>query len=90
MLGQEYQSVVRAKRSAVLEFVNVSSALEAELFKYGKGSINTKAVDIHNTRLLYNVVGIIFLVDRNCDPIGSVCHLCYRVDDKTVVLFAVV
>ena len=75
--GQEDQAVVRAKRRAIGEFVDIASALEAEGLKYLEGSVHRQAVDVHFARLLDDVVGIVDLVDGNSDAVRRVGKLVF-------------
>lgn len=89
-MGKENKSVVALKRLAVLELVGVSSALEAEVFKHAERSFYRQAVNVHLACFLNYVVRVVLLVNANGDAVGRVCNLGNGVNDKSVVLFAVV
>ena len=56
----------------------------------GVQSFDRQTVNVHLARLLDNVMGVVCLVDGNGYSVGSVGNLRYGVDDKTVILLAVV
>ena len=87
---QENKAVVRAKLFLASELVSGSSAPETEGLKHLERSINGQAVDVHNAGLLYNMMGVILLVDADCNSVRSIGYLSNGVDNETVVLFAVV
>ena len=87
---QENKSVIRAQRLAAFKFINISAASEAKSFKNGERSVNGKAVYIHLARLLDDMMGVVILIDRNGDSVRRIRDLRNRVDNKSVVLFAVI
>ena len=90
MAGKEDQTVIGAERLAICELIHVSSALETEYLEYLEGRVGGQTVDVHLAGLLYNVVRVVLLIDGHGDTVGSVGHLSYGVDDKSVVLLAVI
>ena len=90
-ISRQYgKSVAGAHRCYIGKFINTASAAEAEILKYREGRVNRQAVYIHDSRLLYNMVGIILLVYGHGNAVRGVCYLRHGVYDKPVILFAVV
>ena len=87
---KDHQSVLRTRSLPAGEFVYLTAALEAEVLEYLEGSFHGEAVDVHDTGLLDDMVGIVFLVDVDSHAIRLISELDHGVDDETVVLLAVV
>lgn len=84
------QSVIASQGLAVGKFIYTSAALESEYFKDLEGSVYAQTVNVHNSRLPDDMVGIVLLIDDNGNSIRLVRDLCDGVDDKTVIFFTVV
>ena len=63
--GKDGESVFASFRGTVCEFVNVSSASEAERLKYGEGSFNREAERVHFTGFYDRLCGIVRLAYGN-------------------------
>ena len=87
---QEYQSVVRTERRPAFELIHCPSALETEVLEYLERCVGRQAVNVHDSRLLDHMMGIVILVDGNCDPVRRIGDLCDGIDDQSVVLLAVI
>ena len=64
--------------------------MEAEALENRERCVCGKAVNIHSAGLLNDVMRIVLLVDSYGNPVRRVCDLGNSIDDKAVVLFAVV
>ncbi len=64
--------------------------LKPKFSKNGERCVNGKTVDVHFSRLLYDMIRIILFIDIDCDKIRAVGHLRNGVDYKTVVAFSVI
>ena len=87
---EDDQAVIRAQGGAIGELIHVTAALEAEGLEDLEGGLHGEAVDVHDTRLFDDVVGVVGLIDGHGDLVGVVGHLGDGIDDEAVVLLAVV
>lgn len=83
---QECQPIVRMKRGHRSKFVRISAALETEGFEYTEWCVCRQTVYIHDTGLLNDMVGIVSLVDRNCNTVWSIGKLCNGIYDQAIIL----
>ena len=90
VLGEEAESVIGPHLFDAFKLIDCSSGMETETLEDRERGIRGKAVNVHDTCLLDDVMRIVLLIDRYGDPVRCVCDLRYRIDDETIVLFAVV
>ena len=90
VFGQENKTVIGAQRSASRKLVDRASAVEAERLEYSKRRVRAQAVEIHFSRLFDNVMRIVLFVYRYRYAVWRIRDLRNRINNKAVVLPAVV
>ena len=83
------QPIGRTEGLQSCKLIRIAAAVEPEPFKNSKGGFGGKTVQIHDPRLLDDVMGIVLFVDGDSDPVRHIRNLRDCIDDKAVIFAAV-